>query len=418
MIALEAGFKFGAVDGVRAAPAAAPPAAHALDALVARPVDALHPAAIPGLPIRLPINPTPPLGPLAPMVGSWKGSGFNTIFRPLNPNSPVDPKIFPVKPTGDNVLELNLTSESTTFTAIEGDIPNRGMVMPDINLHGMIYLQQINDVTTSPNVGIHIEPGIWVVIPPTTDPSAGQTVCRMASIPHGTTINAQGTTTVIAGPPTIPAVDITPIILSTGNHFKFPSQTATNQGTPRIPQDLTPFITSEKITQAMLDDPNSVLRNAIAGQKIISTTQVSISTDLVPPIASGGGTDNIAFLLNGGEGQDKINNPASPNANAIRMNATFWIETVERDITIPIFKVGDPHVELPLPVTHGGGPLKLTIDPARPVTKPVTIKLRFTQIQYTQTVFLNFNGLSWPHVSVATLVPSGPVVVPPAAWPA
>ena len=27
----------------------------------------------------------------------------------------------------------------------------------------------------------------------------------------------------------------------------------------------------------------------------------------------------------------------------------------------------------------------------------------FLQLQYTQTVILNFDGLSWPHVSVATL---------------
>jgi hypothetical protein len=33
-------------------------------------------------------------------------------------------------------------------------------------------------------------------------------------------------------------------------------------------------------------------------------------------------------------------------------------------------------------------------DPGRPP---------FHQLQYTQTVLLNFNGLSWPHVSVATL---------------
>ena len=26
------------------------------------------------------------------------------------------------------------------------------------------------------------------------------------------------------------------------------------------------------------------------------------------------------------------------------------------------------------------------------------------QLQYSQTVLLNFNGLSWPHVSLATLV--------------
>ena len=26
-----------------------------------------------------------------------------------------------------------------------------------------------------------------------------------------------------------------------------------------------------------------------------------------------------------------------------------------------------------------------------------------TQLQYTQTVLLNFNGISWPHVTVGTL---------------
>ena len=30
------------------------------------------------------------------------------------------------------------------------------------------------------------------------------------------------------------------------------------------------------------------------------------------------------------------------------------------------------------------------------------------QLQYTQTVLLNFNGLSWPHVSVATLIKQEP----------
>jgi hypothetical protein len=39
-----------------------------------------------------------------------------------------------------------------------------------------------------------------------------------------------------------------------------------------------------------------------------------------------------------------------------------------------------------------------------------------TQIQYTQTVNLNFKTLSWPHVSVATLVPADPVTIPASAW--
>ena len=35
-----------------------------------------------------------------------------------------------------------------------------------------------------------------------------------------------------------------------------------------------------------------------------------------------------------------------------------------------------------------------------------------TQIQYTQKVVLNFNGLSWRHVSVASLVPAVPIPIP------
>jgi hypothetical protein len=33
------------------------------------------------------------------------------------------------------------------------------------------------------------------------------------------------------------------------------------------------------------------------------------------------------------------------------------------------------------------------------------------QIQYSQMVLLNFNGLSWPHVSVASLVPTDPIAI-------
>jgi hypothetical protein len=49
------------------------------------------------------------------------------------------------------------------------------------------------------------------------------------------------------------------------------------------------------------------------------------------------------------------------------------------------------------------------VTPPVEITEPRTIIVRSTQIQYTQTVLLNFNGLTWPHVSVATLVPSDPV---------
>jgi hypothetical protein len=46
-----------------------------------------------------------------------------------------------------------------------------------------------------------------------------------------------------------------------------------------------------------------------------------------------------------------------------------------------------------------------------PTAEDTTIDVSYTQIQYTQTVLLNFNRLTWPHVSVATLVPNEPIPV-------
>ena len=91
----------------------------------------------------------------------------------------------------DRFLELNLTTETLAFTKINGPIPNRGLLMHDINMFGLTYMQQIAE--TSTGAGLHIEPGIWAHVPPTSNPHEPATVVRMASIPHGTTILAQGT---------------------------------------------------------------------------------------------------------------------------------------------------------------------------------------------------------------------------------
>jgi hypothetical protein len=219
-------------------------------------------------------TPPPSLGPLAAFVGEWVGSGFNTIFRPDNSQTPT---VLPIPVSSDNILELNLTSESLTFSPSLGTVPNRGTSpQGDIFLNGVPYLQAISDVTDPAQpVGIHVEPGLWVIVPPTNDPAEGQTLVRMASIPHGTTIEAQGTSTSINGAPNIPAVDITPFA---GQTIRFASQTAATQGTPRIPQDLTSFISAGTITQAMLDDPNSFLRNHINQQRITATLLSPFST--------------------------------------------------------------------------------------------------------------------------------------------
>lgn len=359
--------------------------------------------------------PAPPtLGPLAAFTGTFTGTGFNTIFRPHMPGQPTGLPI-PDDST-DNILELNLTHETLSFSSSLGSVPNRGMVQPDLFLNGVPYLQSINDVT-NPNapVGIHFEPGLWLCVGPTTNPALGQTLTRMASIPHGTTIEAQGTSSTAAGKPTIPPVDITPFVAGSNppSLIPFPSQTAATQGTPRIPQDLTSFINAGKITQAMLSDPNTVLRNAIAHQTITSTTTIVVSTAAASPLF-GGGTDNIAFLL-GNPGAITNPNPPGQNAQAIQMHVVFWIETVELVLPIPIFKPGQPPLKVGGLAAPGGHAPVFEVTPPVEITAPRTITVTFPQIQYSQLVLLNFNGLTWPHASVATLV-HGLASVPPSVW--
>lgn len=356
----------------------------------------------------------PPLGPIEQFSGTFSGTGFNTIFRP---NSQKTPTQLPNGPAqGDNVLELNLTQETLSFSQALSNIPNRGSnQQADIFLNGVPYIQTVTDVTNPQQpVGIHFEPGIWLHVPATQIPNIGDTVARMASVPHGVTVEAQGKAQTINGKPNIPPVDITPFARGNpGAKNRFASQTAAAQGTPRIPQDLTPFIAAGTITQAILDDPNTILRNHIANQNIVSTTTLTIDT-LHSQVPFGGGVDNIAFLMGDAAGG------AAANANTIQMTATFWIETIEHIINIPpIPVVGHPPLILPAVGGIAGEPVPhFSIAPPHPILRPIQIKVHSTQIQYSQTVLLNFEPLSWPHVSVATLVPTGAISVPPSAWPA
>jgi hypothetical protein len=365
-----------------------------------------------------PTAPPPPLGPLAAFVGDWVGHGFNTIFRPDSTATPtpLPNPVPPPPPPRDNVLELNLTSESLAFSPSLGSVPNRGTAaQQDIFLNGVPYLQTVSDITIhGESVGIHVEPGIWIHVPATTIPALGESVTRMASIPHGTTIEAQGTFLTVAGPPVIAPVDITPFVTGSNpiKKIKFPSQTATDSNTARIPQDLTPFITRGTITQALLDDPNSLLRSHISGQTITSTTVIIISSAPPPPpqvLPFGGGVDNIAFLL----GQAAA---TAPNAQALQVSAIFWIETVQETLLVPPYKRGRTFAIKAKPSIQGQRVPTFLVTAPEDMDAPREIKVNFTQIQYTQTVMLNFAGLTWPHVSVNTLVPADDIVVPPSVW--
>lgn len=285
-----------------------------------------------------------PLGPLHRLPGHWTGTGFNMIYRPIHDGTPQT-----------HFLELNLTDEIIDFTVIQGPIPNRGLVQGDIAMFGLSYLQQVSDANLSTpgnTVGLHVEPGVWLNVPQTTDPAVPASVVRMASIPHGTTMLAQGLPKGQQGSPApfdAPPAPFPQVRRLDGSQFLPPEA---DLSTP------TPYRSSGQqvanITQSMLDDPTSILNDLVAGQTILSTMTLAVTTS-PDTVTLGGGTSNTAFLVGG---------PDGPNANATLVESTFWIQLVQGT---------------------GGQP-------------------NFNQLQYRQVVYLEFAGALWPHVSVATLV--------------
>ena len=295
------------------------------------------------------------LGRLRGLVGNtpagkaqrtWKGAGFNLIWRPNFVDQPGEKDFF---------LQLNFTTETLAFTDITGNgIANRGFFQKDIVLGGVSYLQTIDD--SFDQTGQHFEPGVWANVPATTAPKEPSTVVRMGSIPHGTTINLQGRAFSVDGPPVFETSSITPFTIGSPDDGKtglvhFAEETLATPSTAR-----TDLGRVAKLTQAELTNPNVFLIEAIKGQTILKTTVLQVNSDTTPPGSApdaGGGTDNIAFLAG---------TAGKPNAVAPRVTATFWIEHV-RD--------------------QNGK--------------------EFEQLQYTQRVLLDFNGLHWPHVTVATM---------------
>jgi hypothetical protein len=308
------------------------------------------------------------LGLLADLAGTWHGKGFNLIARPdKEGGAPL-------------FLELNQTQETLRFDPIATSIPNRGNAQDDIELFGLTYLQKISDTVTGG--ALHIEPGIWVTVPKTDAPAESASVARMASIPHGNSLLAQGIANLVdpvaGGTFAIQPANTSPFPQGTpmpagGTQGGFPEYDISNV-TPAATNSRTPFGDTPPIPlptsidtipmQTVVNDPTRLLQQAIKGQSIEKMVVLQIATvasldfkaNPVPVTNGGGGIENIAFL--------------ETNADAALVFATFWIETIKH------------------PAHH------------------------FMQLQYVQTVLLNFPLLpqgkppvpfSWPHVSVATL---------------
>lgn len=266
------------------------------------------------------------LGPLARLVGTWTGrQGWNLIAVPT-PNKP-DTFTLLVRPY----------YETITFTPLGVMVPDRG-ASEILNIYGLEYSLKVSDLET--NEPLHLENGMWLY---TADPQTPEspTIVRQAAIPHGNSLLALGSSQVAEGPPTIPELNAFPV----GN----PSDPPRFGYTDVYMNSGLPFSAS---------DANAVLREAIADQNILSTLTLSVSTEA----PGGGGIVNIPFI--------------QKNASATTFSGTFWIETVENEVT----------------------------------------KEPFDQLQYSQQTNLEFikcgsgcaeggSGLIvWPHVNVNTLV--------------
>lgn len=270
------------------------------------------------------------LGPLADLPGYWEGTGFSLIARP--DSDPANEDGF--------FLQLNLLRESIAVTPIGSPVPNRGSAQPDVDLFGVTYLWRVTDDTTGS--ALHIEPGVFLTVPETTEPASPPSIARLSTIPHGNALCAVGPWESVdpTGPMQIPPLNTAPF--PTGGQPPPP-------GTPPRfrAYDLsqpTPYRTAPLpvgITQALVDDPETMQRAAQQGQRITHLTVLHATTT--------DGVASIPFI--------------TANADTRTFTSIFAIEHV----------VGPAGRE-------------------------------FLQLQYSQTALLEFRGMCFPHVTVGTLI--------------
>ena len=113
---------------------------------------------------------------------SWKGHGFNMIWKP-NFGGEFGPQDF--------FLQLNLTDEELEFTEITGTgIANRSLFEHTVVLGGAGYTQAINDsFDGAGHISSRASGPMCRRSPIRRSPPPW---CGSGSIPHGTTINLQG----------------------------------------------------------------------------------------------------------------------------------------------------------------------------------------------------------------------------------
>jgi hypothetical protein len=347
---------------------------------------------------------------------------MNTIFRPNN---------FFATLSDDNLLEINLTVETLQFmdSDVLKTIANRGFDnQEDIFMTGTPYQQTVSNrldektglADPGKKAGIHFEQGLLLLVPKSNSPDTLglPTICRMASIPHGTTLNAQDfePKSSVDKPPQIPVANFSPFFPTSNtpakpfNNMKKATKvnpvveaTGTEKGPKkvRIPDEI-----KGSLSLANINDPNLILRDINKTKPITKHFEFTVSTK--HSTLPGGGVANIAFLMAG----TKPENPISGNANATKVTCTYWISTLAHKLDIPADDYSTKNfIGKPTDDVEGVPGPQFEVVIGKKTNQKNTITVESTQIQYSQNVTLDFGKLSWPHISVATLAPALPILI-------
>ena len=322
--------------------------------------------------------PLPDLGPLEQLPGVWigQGTGWNMIALPFH-NAPSPPAGFKFR------VLMNQYDEELRFTFVDDDVPNRGLVRPgggdpDQFVVTLDYQQKIAQVVAEDRpdsdglaglagLPIHHEPGLWLYeknrkskddqIKGNEVSEVDIHVARLASIPHGNSVLALGTSEVHDGMPTIPPVSGLPSgrfedVLTPG--YDFGSDPYLEPYKHYIDTPFMGNVTAPGFPGFSPADMNQILRFANQGVNVVRTTTLTVDTD-----RKSGGITNAPF--------------SAREAEPVSMKSTFWIQELdEKDET------GKPRLRL----------------------------------QYSQVVMLHFfhpreddfpGRAVWPHISIATL---------------
>lgn len=245
-------------------------------------------------------------GNLTGLIGTWVGDkGFNLIAVP-------DQK-------GGFSLLVAPYTETLEVTAVSATTPNRGL-NAIANLPTLQYNTRIID--KEDNSLMHVENGFWELL---TDKEAndGFDIFRVASIPHGDSLLAMGTSSSILGG--APVIDTS---LSAQPIGKFPD--GDGYDAPYQP----PF----KYQEFMPDAPNRYLLNYLTNQ-IQQGAKIKQSVTLNVSTKNKGGIHNIASV--------------NTNTNTTQLDATFWLITFE-DNTRQLMYSQNILIEFPVKFGDGG----------------------------------------------------------------